>query len=96
MSSTAALDIRRFIDDRPVSRYQMLVALMCGLIVFVDGFDAQAMGFVAPALTAAMGISRGGLSRHYGAPPALVPAAQCEPALAPSPAILAAADSALQ
>jgi len=59
VDSTAALDIRRFIDDRPVSRYQMLVAVMCGLIVFVDGFDAQAMGFVAPALTAAMGISRG-------------------------------------
>jgi AAHS family 4-hydroxybenzoate transporter-like MFS transporter len=58
VSSTAALDIRRFIDDRPVSRYQVLVAAMCGLIVFVDGFDAQAMGFVAPALTAAMNISR--------------------------------------
>jgi MFS transporter, AAHS family, 4-hydroxybenzoate transporter len=53
------LDIRRFIDERPVSRYQMLVAVMCGLIVFVDGFDAQAMGFVAPALMAAMNISRG-------------------------------------
>jgi AAHS family 4-hydroxybenzoate transporter-like MFS transporter len=59
VTSTAALDIRRFIDERPVSRYQLLVAVMCGLIVFVDGFDAQAMGFVAPALTAAMGISRG-------------------------------------
>jgi AAHS family 4-hydroxybenzoate transporter-like MFS transporter len=58
VTSTAALDIRRFIDDRPVSRYQLLVATMCGLIVFVDGFDAQAMGFVAPALTAAMNISR--------------------------------------
>jgi AAHS family 4-hydroxybenzoate transporter-like MFS transporter len=59
VSSTAALDIRRFIDDRPVSRFQLLVAVMCGLIVFVDGFDAQAMGFVAPSLTAAMKISRG-------------------------------------
>ena len=58
MSSTSALDIRRFIDDRPVSRYQLLVAVMCGLIVFVDGFDAQAMGYVAPALTSAMKISR--------------------------------------
>jgi MFS transporter, AAHS family, 4-hydroxybenzoate transporter len=54
-----ALDIRHFIDDRPVGRYQLLVAVMCGLIVFVDGFDAQAMGFVAPALTAALKISRG-------------------------------------
>src|SRR5262245_42209082 len=31
---------------------------MCALIVFVDGFDAQAMGFVAPALTAALQIPR--------------------------------------
>jgi len=59
VTSTAALDIRKFIDDRPVGRYQLLVATMCGLIVFVDGFDAQAMGFVAPALTAALQISRG-------------------------------------
>jgi len=62
VSSTSALDIRRFIDDRPVSRYQLLVAVMCGLIVFVDGFDAQAMGYVAPALTTAMKISRGVLA----------------------------------
>jgi len=58
VSSTAALDIRRFIDERPVSRYQMRVAVMCGLIVFVDGFDAQAMGYVAPALTVALKIPR--------------------------------------
>jgi AAHS family 4-hydroxybenzoate transporter-like MFS transporter len=59
VTSSSVLDIRQFIDDRPVGRYQLLVAVMCGLIVFVDGFDAQAMGFVAPALTAALKISRG-------------------------------------
>jgi MFS transporter, AAHS family, 4-hydroxybenzoate transporter len=58
MKATAALDIREFIDQRPVGRYQLLVAVMCALIVFVDGFDAQAMGYVAPALTAALGIPR--------------------------------------
>ena len=31
---------------------------MCSLLVFVDGFDAQAMGYVAPALSAAMQIPR--------------------------------------
>ena len=31
---------------------------MCALIVSVDGFDAQAMGYVAPALTAALHIPR--------------------------------------
>ena len=55
----AGLDIRKLIDARPVGRYQWLVAGMCALIVFVDGFDAQAMGFVAPALSAALEIPRG-------------------------------------
>ncbi|HET9360001.1 MAG TPA: MFS transporter, partial [Vicinamibacterales bacterium] len=58
MASASSLDIRRFIDERPVGRYQLLVALLCGLIVFVDGFDAQAMGFVAPALSADLQIAR--------------------------------------
>jgi AAHS family 4-hydroxybenzoate transporter-like MFS transporter len=53
-----AFDVRRFIDERPVGSYQLLVGVMCSLIVFVDGFDAQAMGYVAPALTTAMDIPR--------------------------------------
>jgi AAHS family 4-hydroxybenzoate transporter-like MFS transporter len=56
--TSTVLDIRAFIDERPVSRFQLTVAGLCALIVFVDGFDAQAMGFVAPALTAALGIPR--------------------------------------
>lgn len=55
---TTDLDIRKFIDDRPIGRYQWQVVGMCALIVFVDGFDAQAMGFVAPALSAALDIPR--------------------------------------
>ena len=56
--SANAIDVRHFIDSQPVSRYQWMVTAMCGLIVFVDGFDAQAVGFVAPALTAELGVSR--------------------------------------
>src|SRR5438045_4643584 len=57
----AILDIRQFIDDQPLSRYQLLVALMCVALVFMDGFDAQAMGFVAPALMAQLHITRAAL-----------------------------------
>jgi AAHS family 4-hydroxybenzoate transporter-like MFS transporter len=57
-TSPARLDVREFIDTRPVGRYQLLVAAICALIVFVDGFDAQAMGYVAPALTAALHVPR--------------------------------------
>jgi len=61
MKQTAIPDIRQFIDDQPLSRYQLLVALMCGALVFMDGFDAQAMGFVAPALMAQLHITRAAL-----------------------------------
>jgi MFS family permease len=56
--ATPAVDVRTFIDAQPVSGYQWMVTALCGLIVFVDGFDAQAMGFVAPALTADLQVSR--------------------------------------
>jgi AAHS family 4-hydroxybenzoate transporter-like MFS transporter len=58
MPPATAFDVRQFIDEQPVGRYQLMVATMCSLIVFVDGFDAQAMGYVAPALSAAMQIPR--------------------------------------
>jgi len=61
MKQTAIPDIRLFIDEQPLSRYQLLVALMCGALVFMDGFDAQAMGFVAPALMAQLHITRAAL-----------------------------------
>jgi len=56
--STPAVDVRTLIDTQPVGAYQWMVTAMCGLIVFVDGFDAQAMGFVAPAVTADLHVSR--------------------------------------
>ena len=57
MNQTTA-DLRDFIDGRPLGRFQLLVAFMCTALIFVDGFDAQVMGFVAPALIAHMHITR--------------------------------------
>jgi AAHS family 4-hydroxybenzoate transporter-like MFS transporter len=54
----AVLDVRRFIDEQPFGRYQFLIAGLCAAIVFIDGFDAQVMGFVAPALSAELHIAR--------------------------------------
>jgi len=52
------LDVRQFIDSQPFGRYQLLVAGLCAAIVFIDGFDAQVMGFVAPALSAELHVAR--------------------------------------
>ena len=67
MASTGAVDIRDLIDSRPIGRYQILVGIMCGLIVFIDGYDAQAMGYVAPAITKALAIPRDVLGRVISA-----------------------------
>ena len=40
------------------SAASVLVAALCASVVFIDGFDAQVMGFVAPALSAELHIAR--------------------------------------
>ncbi len=61
MRPAAGLEIHQFIDQLPLSRHQILIAVLCGLVLFMDGFDAQAMGFVAPALVLDLHISRAAL-----------------------------------
>jgi AAHS family 4-hydroxybenzoate transporter-like MFS transporter len=57
LKQTTVLDVRQFIDERPFSTYQLLTAVMCSALVFMDGYDAQAMGFVGPALRAQLHIA---------------------------------------
>ncbi|HEX8107771.1 MAG TPA: MFS transporter [Kofleriaceae bacterium] len=52
MEPAGTLDVRRLIDERPASRFQVGVAVLCAAIVFLDGFDALIMSYVAPALRA--------------------------------------------
>src|SRR4051812_15434002 len=61
MSQTTVVEVGRFIDEQPFSRYQLLTAVLCSVLVFTDGFDAQSMGFVAPALAAQLHLTRGAL-----------------------------------
>ena len=41
------LDVQSFINAQPLSRYQWRVVILCFLIVFLDGLDTAAMGFIA-------------------------------------------------
>ena len=61
MRPAARLEIHHFIDQLPLSRYQLLIAILCAMVLFMDGFDAQAMGFVAPALIDQLHIARASL-----------------------------------
>jgi len=55
------LDVQSFINEQPLSRYQWRVVILCFLIVFLDGLDTAAMGFIAPALSQEWGIDRASL-----------------------------------
>src|ERR1700694_632681 len=61
MSPAAPPESHQFIHQPPLSRYQLLIATLCAMVLFMDGFDAQAMGFVAPALIDHLHIARASL-----------------------------------
>src|SRR6185503_19995537 len=52
------LDVGKLIDDRPISRSQLILAIICGAIVFLDGFDAQIMSYVAASLRTSLHIAQ--------------------------------------
>ena len=52
-----AMTVNDVIDSRPVSRFQAMTILLCGLVLLLDGFDTQAMGFLVPPIAEELGHS---------------------------------------
>ena len=61
MPENVPLDVQQIVDAQPFGPAHLRIILLCGISVFMDGFDAQATGFVAPALAQQWGIARGAL-----------------------------------
>ncbi|MFT4272586.1 MAG: aromatic acid/H+ symport family MFS transporter [Pantoea sp.] len=67
MNTNNLVDIKAWIDARPISRFQWRVLFLCLIIIMFDGYDAAAMGFIAPALIEHWGISRAAMGPILGA-----------------------------
>jgi AAHS family 4-hydroxybenzoate transporter-like MFS transporter len=52
------VDIKAFIDSRPISAFQWFLVAMCFLVVAADGMDVAIMGFVTPSILQEWDISR--------------------------------------
>jgi MFS transporter, AAHS family, 4-hydroxybenzoate transporter len=65
--TTDAIDVASFIDRQPVGRFQIRLLLACAAVLFVDGFDTQAIGYVAPAVAQDWKLARGALGPVFGA-----------------------------
>jgi MFS transporter, AAHS family, 4-hydroxybenzoate transporter len=55
-TESRAMTVNDVIDSRPVSRFQAMTILLCGLVLLLDGFDTQAMGFLVPPIAEELGI----------------------------------------
>jgi len=42
--------VSEIIDRRPMSRYQFWTMALCGMVIVLDGFDTQSIGFLAPSM----------------------------------------------
>jgi AAHS family 4-hydroxybenzoate transporter-like MFS transporter len=48
--------VTELIDERPLSGFQIRTIVLCSLVLLLDGFDTQCIGFLAPAIAAEMGL----------------------------------------
>lgn len=57
MAQDRIVDVSELIERHKVGGFQLLVALLCALAVFMDGFDTQMMGYVLPAIAKSLGVA---------------------------------------
>lgn len=67
MEATHDLDLEAVIDEGGVRGLQIAVFVLCGLIAMIDGFDTQAIAFVAPPIIAAWHVEPAAFGRVFGA-----------------------------
>jgi AAHS family 4-hydroxybenzoate transporter-like MFS transporter len=53
-----SFDVSEFIDNVRIGRLQIVVAVLCGLLFMVDGFDTAIIGTIAPSLVKEFAIPR--------------------------------------
>src|SRR5882757_3765879 len=52
MADSARIDVAAVINDGAISRFQYVIFTICVLIIMCDGFDTQAVAYVAPSIAA--------------------------------------------
>ena len=60
-------DLVQLINQREIGRFHFQLLGLCAAVVFMDGFDAQAIGYVAPSLSQAWHLAPGALGPVFGA-----------------------------
>jgi AAHS family 4-hydroxybenzoate transporter-like MFS transporter len=56
------IDVEEFLDGNRFSGFQWKILILCFLVVFIDGLDTAAMGYIAPSLIAEWQVSKAALA----------------------------------
>src|SRR6202163_1513179 len=65
--SASVVDVAGYIDQQPVGAFQLKLLLTCAAVLFLDGFDTTAIGYVAPSLAREWGLTKGALGPVFSA-----------------------------
>lgn len=57
-SRVNSIDVGGVVDHGRISRVQIVAVVLCGLVMFLDGFDTQAISYIAPVLAQEWSIPR--------------------------------------
>lgn len=67
IAPASTIDVAAFVDEQPVGRFQIRLLLLCAAVLFIDGFDTQAIGYVAPDIAREWNLGRGALGPVFSA-----------------------------
>jgi AAHS family 4-hydroxybenzoate transporter-like MFS transporter len=65
--ASPSIEVIDFIDNQPVGGFHVRLLLTCAAVLFLDGFDTQAMGYVAPALAKEWELGKAALGPVFSA-----------------------------
>jgi AAHS family 4-hydroxybenzoate transporter-like MFS transporter len=58
MSTEVAFDVPSFINSRRTGAVQYAIVVLCGFVMFLDGFDTQAISYMAPSIAREWSLSK--------------------------------------
>jgi AAHS family 4-hydroxybenzoate transporter-like MFS transporter len=61
------VEVSAFIDRQSIGPFQIRLLLICAAVLFVDGFDTQAIGYVAPEIAREWKLTRAALGPVFSA-----------------------------
>ena len=67
MSTANTLDVTEIIEEARFGSLQLLILILCAWIALLDGFDTQAIAYVAPVIAEQWGIAMAGFGPIFGA-----------------------------